>query len=206
MLANDVVKEYPAKAFIQNKLAGHQKTNFTMMSYGMPMNEIENQVPRGCREEFKDYFESGVLLPPAFAVHPTLQRILTLPASKSRSKKLREHIETTWKPNVTLVDLPFLRQGTGLLDVAHNPAELATHLYQGCIWEEPKAPKKLFDYARLFFWRAAMALTKVRDRLVVEALSGDITRVPDSIQNGLLEDRNPVYPIKYDRIHLSNIT
>lgn len=201
----EVIKQYPSKDFVDNALAGHLKARMALAQYGVPTDHMLDVVPQGCRSEFKDYFKTGLLLPPQFALDVKLRAIINAPESDSRYRDIRNHVEATWKPNVTLADLSYLRQGIDLFDVGHNPAELATHLYGGCIWQEPKNPKKLYDYARPFFFKVAHALAKIGDRLIVEALSGDITFVLDKIQTGRVKNRDGACPTKCDRIHLSNI-
>jgi hypothetical protein len=109
-----------------------------------------------------------------------------------------------------LIDTNWVRQGDkyvfiNYFDVAHNPFELAQAVSSSSIPTAPKKTEQLFDWVAQFFLDVAISLAPVRSRLKVEFLQGDVARVLESIRYGARRDRNESYPVKYDRIHASNI-
>ncbi|KAF2646862.1 hypothetical protein P280DRAFT_465013 [Massarina eburnea CBS 473.64] len=169
---------------------------------GRPMEE---RVAEHLKIECRDYSQSCLLLPPKYGMDPELKKLLDLPHSQSRSSQLRTYIEENWKINPTLIDVNYVKQGSNLSEIGHQPFEFERQMYDRCVWLRPKDPKILFDYAVPFFTHAARAVSAVGGRLVVEVLTGDITRVLEGIDKNLLHERDPSFPTKYDRIHLSNI-
>jgi hypothetical protein len=134
-----------------------------------------------------------------------LRAIISLSDSRDRVAKLRQHMENTWKINPTLIDIGSVRQDPDVFDIGHNPFKLEEHLYGGCVWSSPEKGKKLFDYTQPFFIGVARAIEQISEHLTVEIITGDVTRILESIQHGLLTGRDATYPTRYDRIHLSNI-
>jgi hypothetical protein len=164
----------------------------------------EHVAPELCAEHSL-WEKSGYLATPDAFLRPELQSILKITDSKHLATELRRSVEFTWKINPTLVDINFVRQDADLLDVGHLPFELKKKLYKGCIGPTPKKAKKLYDYLHMFFISSARAIERTGERLVVEAVSGDITSILENFKHGLLSERNPSFPTKYDRKHLSNI-
>jgi hypothetical protein len=61
------------------------------------------------RAEYKQWLKTGYLTPPSAFTQKELQAILTIANIGERVLKLRQHLESTWKINRTLVDIGFIR-------------------------------------------------------------------------------------------------
>ncbi|KAF2871213.1 hypothetical protein BDV95DRAFT_619358 [Massariosphaeria phaeospora] len=202
----EAIKKYPAYRFIQNAHKARAQSIVNRSQYGAPPEEYGSTVSKERDLETKDYGACCMLLPPSSALDEDLKKILDLPAtSNDRSRRLQRYTEDTWKPNVTLVDLNYVLQGRDLLDVGHDAMEFAETLYDGCVWPGPKRTTKLYDFAKGYFLATARGISGIRDRLTIEARSGEIGRILEGIRYGHMNDRDPSYPTTYDRIHLSNI-
>lgn len=167
------------------------------------------------KDELRQYRDCALVIPPEHSLHADLQGILQTPKSETRTPRLRDHLFNTWKGNVTLIDLKWIRQGGDAspasrffdpyFDVAHNPFEFAQAVSSASLPTDPEKPKHLYDWTAQFFLDVAVSLATIRDRLKVEFLQGDVVRVLEGIKCGMQPDRNASYPVKYDRIHTSNI-
>jgi hypothetical protein len=162
----------------------------------------------GIKEEQRRFRDCAMILPPASTMHNDLRTILAMSKNESRSTKLRKYIASTWKPNVTMVDFNWVRQsrmGEYSIDVGHDPFDLVYCFCEGVIPSRPQNAQSPMDYVAPFFVNAARSLSAIRDRLTVEWIPGDVAPILENINSGLMRDRDPTYPCKYDRIHASNI-
>jgi hypothetical protein len=176
-----------------------------MRRYGITDEDQLQEIAAALRTEYQQWSKTGYLTPPNTFMNGELRAIISISDSRDRVAKLRQHVENTWKINPTLIDIGFVRQDSDVFDIGHNPFELEGHLYGGCVWPSPEKVKKLFDYTQPFFIGVARAIEQINEHLTVEVFTGDITRLLEGIQHGLLTDRDATYPTRYDRIHLSNI-
>ncbi|KAF2019225.1 hypothetical protein BU24DRAFT_489229 [Aaosphaeria arxii CBS 175.79] len=198
----DVPATYSVHDFLQSRNTRLRTQMDFAQRFGMQVTDFQMPSPEGCEADITDYRASGFLKPPKEMMTPDLQEILD---SEYRSPGLKKHVADQWKINSTLVDLQYLRQGGIDLDPGNDVAEIEDGLYGATMWRAPKNSSKIYDLVYHFFVSVAKGLAQIRERLVVEAISGDITEVIEGIRFGLLKERNTTFPRKYDRIHLSNI-
>jgi hypothetical protein len=136
----EVIKKCSTRDFIHNVCL--TQTGEKLLSGG--------SIPTGCDQEFICAV-SGMLLPPPGTIDTELREILDWPIPSTHEGMLRRHIDNDWKPNVTLIDLPFLDQREGLLDVGQYPGELAAKLFTGrldCTKRSKKAVRRRAELLR----------------------------------------------------------
>jgi hypothetical protein len=201
----EVQDTFTTRDFIRNIIKTRMHNSMNMRRYGITDEDQLQEIAAALRTEYQQWSKTGYLTPPNAFMNGELRAIISISDSRDRVAKLRQHVENTWKINPTLIDIGFVRQDPDVFDIGHNPFELEEHLYGGCVWPSPEKVKKLFDYTQPFFISVARAIEQINEHLTVEVITGDITRLLEGIQHGLLTDRDATYPTRYDRIHLSNI-
>jgi hypothetical protein len=202
---HEVTKAFPTAKFIQGARKAPPQENRHAFSKGHCWQKAEPM-----KEELRQFRDCALVLPSDHATHADLQAILQTPKSESRTSQLRHYLSKTWKENFTLIDMKWVRAGDAsrpdhYFNVGHNPFELAEDLSSARIPTEPERPEQLYDYGAQFFLNVAMSLSAIRDRLKVEFMSGDVVRILEGIKCGAQLDRDVSYPVRYDRIHTSNI-
>jgi hypothetical protein len=202
---NNVAEAFPVEDFIASAKKGAPRNDSGAFEGGYCWEKLEPM-----KDELRQFCDCALIIPPEHAIHVDLQAILRTPKSNTRTSQLRDYLSDTWKGNVTLIDTNWVRQGDkyvfiNYFDVAHNPFEFAQAVSSSSIPTAPKKTEQLFDWVAQFFLDVAISLAPVRSRLKVEFLQGDVARVLESIRYGARRDRNESYPVKYDRIHASNI-
>jgi Domain of unknown function (DUF4470) len=162
---------------------------------------------QGCAEEKKEFENSGFIPPPPslLAREPELEKLTKEPPSDDRSTALRNYVTRNWHPNVMFVDIDFINDGDCEVDLGSSPYELAEHIASSGSYPVFPGSKGLFEHCNIFFAGIAGAIGAYKNRITVEFISGDVVEVLEDIQCGLLPDRKPQFPTKFDRIHLSNI-
>ncbi|KAL8866624.1 MAG: hypothetical protein Q9174_006190 [Haloplaca sp. 1 TL-2023] len=148
---------------------------------------------------------TGALWPPKTVVdaHEPLLQVNREDSWKSNKK----YVCQNWEVNVTLIDgessksrrWEWVSSGVGfdpfeMKDAFQVSGQSATSTKSSC----------LYDDVAPFFHCVAKSIQKLRNRLTVEVIVGEVTVMLDKIQHCLL-DREDLYPQKYDRVHLSNI-
>lgn len=118
---------------------------------------------------------------------------------RSPTKALVQEIESTWRTNVTFVDLEWQRNREGWdglpsteadhmdIDVAHNPFELAIKLVEVRITR--KSAKGLFYRTFDWFHSVARAMNQLQGRYKIEACVGDVIQVLEQIKYGIVGHR-----------------
>ena len=161
-------------------------------------------VPNGCKEERAFWSTTGELqLPDSYR---GMQE-----ASPSTSNE-------AWKINATLFDVVLEKSGGTVEGAPHecffNPFGLADHLYAKTELEVPKEPTCLYDYVAPFFIEVASAIKLLGTRLSIDTVHGEMTAVMENMRHGFLDGHEDLEhnasegkksPMKYDRVHMSNI-
>ncbi|KAI4220875.1 MAG: hypothetical protein LQ349_007983 [Xanthoria aureola] len=122
-------------------------------------------------------------------------------------KNGKEYVCRHWEVNVTLTDEAWTesRRWDWVYGViGFDPFENMEALYELTGLPLPKNQTSLYEFVAAFFQRVAQSLQKLRNRLMVEMLLGEVWGNLDMIQHKIL-DRDQSFPHSYDRIHLSNI-
>ena len=161
----------------------------------------------GCETEIKNFRTTGALWPPASVVkaHEPLLQIdrKGMVGWKNGKEYVCQHGEV----NVTLTDEASTesRRWDWVYGViGFDPFENMEALYELTGLPLPKNQTLLYEFVAPFFHRVAQSLQKLRNRLTVEMLLGEVSGNLDMMRHKLL-DRNQSFPHSYDRIHLSNI-
>ena len=208
-------------AVFQN-LQRQMRSQMNFMDLGL---ELPKKLgPSGCEEEEELFQQTGLVRPPTalLAAHePELAALLAgyIPKGEySKRTKITEYIDTHWKPNVTNIDTEWLQDNVAVdePDVGYNPYEIGDHLFDESGQEPPKNPSGLFDYFKSFFTNVAGSLRALEGRFVIEFIHGEMADVLERLRYNVLEQRNIIsqqnsgpdpesFPIRYDRIHMSNI-
>ena len=122
-------------------------------------------------------------------------------------KNGKEYVCQHWEVNVTLTDEAWTesRRWDWVYGViGFDPFENMEALYEFTELPLPRNRTSLYEFVAPFFHRVAQSLQKLRNRLTVEMLLGEVSGNLDMMRHKLL-DRDQSFPHSYDRIHLSNI-
>lgn len=162
----------------------------------------------GCLNEIDYYRQTGALWPPASLVkHHEPSLMIDRANPMSCWKTAKSHVRQQWKVNVTMLDRGWDNGTTaGGPDgvVAPDPFRLMSELFDLTEIETPKDTTSLYDFVVHFFLRVAQSLAKIRDRLRVETVLGEVSDVLDRIRYGIMA-RKKSFPRSYNRIHMSNV-
>jgi hypothetical protein len=159
-------------------------------------------------KEEQDYFET-IMVSPApnliNAFEPDLGKVLDLPRTESRLKKIEQYIGKNWKINATIFNVASEKAGY-FGDRGDNPFNFRKDVIMAFGLPHGK-DQALGMYASgdFFFSTIATALNKLRDRIYVEIQLGDATKLLEDMRSGLVKERDSTWPIQYDHVHLSNI-
>ncbi len=161
----------------------------------------------GCETEIKNFRTTGALWPPASVVkaHEPLLQIDR--KGMVGWKNGKEYVCQHWEVNVTLTDEAWTesRRWDWVYGViGFDPFENMEALYEFTELPLPRNRTSLYEFVAPFFQRVAQSLQKLRNRLTVEMLLGEVSGNLDMLRHQLL-DRDQCFPHSYDRIHLSNI-
>lgn len=85
-----------------------------------------------------------------------------------------------------------------------DPFVIVSRFYLHTGLDEPTEDPTLYAYVAKFFARVAVAIQRLRDRLVVEVIYGEISDTLEGIRYRIL-DRVDSFPTEYDQVHLSNV-
>ncbi|KAH8655855.1 hypothetical protein BX600DRAFT_515543 [Xylariales sp. PMI_506] len=168
----------------------------------------------------KSFDELMVLLPPDDFVkrrEPALQPLAAVykGAGRGKHKALRDYIDANWKVNITLFDLDFLSLQPGrdrFTQLEFSPFDVIEGFSEARLKDSGSAIDQMgepFDYF-------VIGTLNLGDRLVIEAVVGEMTDFMDRARHNGLNHRNNTssktkehdpakFPVKYDRIHMSNI-
>ena len=192
-----------------------------------PDNPFDFTHPQGCDKERASYEQAGFMWPPkkfGMRHEPELQILLNELEADERAgedvlMEAESYVDTHWLPNVTLSDIDFWAENQDF-SIAHDPFQFvwkASALRMS--WEEPQQnsgfrPSCLCDYGTKAFIEIANSIRRIRKRLTIELMVGEMTEIMDRC----LHDIWPVdmdgsvngldlssFPTKFDKIHMSNV-
>ena len=177
----------------------------------------------------KSFNDLGVILPSKGFAERRDEPLVALmdeyrKGSTAAKQKLGAHIDENWVSNLTLIDFDYSEARNKAEDpmfpmdddeakvpsIESDPTELAR------MFPEIRSGQTVLESLGDFFTTTALMLAHIGgdDRLMIEAVVGDMTDVMERLHWGCLESRssspkaqiNPAkFPRKYDRIHMSNI-
>ena len=167
--------------------------------------------PKGCEKEKSMFLDTGVVLPPDSLLHKyeeplskLLEKAKAGRTATSQLKNIESYLCRNWKTNVTVLDLDWHKKNMALVDVAHDPFEIADNMYMKSGVKPPSSPSRLYDYMTPFLVDTALVIRHLKGRMMVEFIPGEVTAVAEEIRYGL-RDRPQRFPRTYDRVHLSNV-
>jgi hypothetical protein len=178
--------------------------------------------PPGCAKEQAAFRSTGALFGSVSilkAKEPILLRLVQDKLQRGAgSTRIEQYLDENWRPNPTFVDSEWQKVRDDLLkdpNFSHDPFEMEPHFFEESEIEPPKAPSSLFDYASAFFRPVARAFDELKDRMTVELFYGEMSDMMERLRYGILDQRNalqatlpanvPKYPVRFHRIHMSNI-
>lgn len=161
---------------------------------------------KGCKREIHYFKTTGAHWPPETLRQRREPELPSLRDEDATPKKMKLYVLSNWKVNVTMLDVDWQRASHGSLDSAmgFDPYDMMESLYKKTGIEEPKKKSTLYDYVSHFFSHVADVIRRLKGRILVEVIHGEITGVMDKIRHGELE-RNRGFPSSYDQVHMSNI-
>ncbi|KAL8773397.1 MAG: hypothetical protein Q9194_004354 [Teloschistes cf. exilis] len=127
-------------------------------------------------------------------------------SNKKHTKKIKTHVSNTWTMNVTMLDARWqgpLYDTFGAV-LSFDPFGAVDNLYLHTGLERPQQKPCLYNHVARFFAHVATAIGRLRKRLVIEIMDGEVNNMLETIRYNS-SDRPETFPVKYDRVHLSNI-
>jgi len=210
----ETLKRFDTRLIRQLAMSHNVKTSVQLSAMGG-----QSLVPPGCEKERARFLETGMLEPaPEFLKRhdEELQKLLGETSKKSKTE-MGKYLDMNWKTNVTVIDLEWEdnKWTSEPPDMGFHPFDVAGQLIEET-GIKPKDPKRLFDYTTEFFIRAARALGQLEGQLTIEVVMGELLETLEKIRFGLLDRRSDtlqgeknsesdLFPLCYDRIHMSNI-
>ncbi|CAG9987955.1 unnamed protein product [Clonostachys byssicola] len=139
--------------------------------------------------------------------------------SPSDRKALDDYINSTWKPNVTVVDFDFElkseARGTmsGQPFFNWSPCDVALHLFMILPHQLFFSNPGVFEHISAFFRLVSSRLKQLRDQIVIEMVTGEMNDTFERLRYGLLRfgqkaigNLDPIkFPSRFDKIDMSNI-
>ncbi|KAJ8067787.1 hypothetical protein OCU04_003385 [Sclerotinia nivalis] len=165
---------------------------------------------QNCKKEKQMYAKYGFLRPPEktlLSLEPILWELIKTP---SKYNGLRGYIQKNWIFNPTMMDLDWYkdlqrRDRSEAFDFGNDPFDA---LGQFESFYKGQKPSSLFDHVAPLFKGAADAIKKMKQRLHVEVLCGDVIEIAEWLRYNISPTRVPrseKFPTEFDLIHLSNI-
>lgn len=194
-----------------------------IMWYGA---EKASQINDSFPAERKAWEELTAVLPPmGFAKRRDPASVPLIERYKKKSpgalQELSNHIDNNWVTNPTLIDVDYLASTrseelwtSGDTEEDKVPSIEADVLTEATkLMPETPGEGVLEHLGRMFDMIAILTIQFLPDRLMIEALAGEMTDTMERITHNCLPSRSePIggidpstFPPKYDRIHMSNI-
>ncbi|EGG03114.1 uncharacterized protein MELLADRAFT_117429 [Melampsora larici-populina 98AG31] len=141
----------------------------------------------------------------------------------SVKERLSAHIDSQWKPNLTLADIVWENENTrpGSLphpDMSFSPFEIIRDLMMGFLGEKGTSRSSgntLMSIAQYYFMVLGKAISSLRDRMMVEVCFGEMAESLEQMQYQTFDRSTETeskdyltsskWPHKYHIIHMSNI-
>jgi hypothetical protein len=165
------------------------------------------QAPPFCQKEEHFYMRTAILFPPPSQIAKSelvKEReafVKFNPRTNSTiDKAMLDHVDKTWKVNVTMIDLAWEKSRGGwgtrvngvnvdVLDMNHDPFELIDHLLE--LYFGNRAPASASQTFVYWFTMIAKSITTLQSRLHIEAIPGEIMVILEQIRYGLVGHRLP---------------
>jgi hypothetical protein len=203
----DVFALYSTLEVLTRAKTDAQNHTAKMASLIQGMNMAGVREPEETPEE-RDYSDTLLVSPPRNvldAFEPELARLLELPRSKSRLKKIEQHVRKNWKINATILNVA-AEKAEYVSDRGHNPFEFGKDIIK-CFDLSADLVKTdgLYASGKIFFTSVAVSLAELRGHIFVETQLGDATQLMEDIRLGLAKNRESSWPVLYDYVHMSNV-
>ena len=162
---------------------------------------------KGCEKEIEFYRQTGALWPP-ISISTAHEQSLLIDRERPMQgwQNARTHIRRNWKVNVTMLDRGWGIDTTGSVNgvLPADPFRLMSELSDLVMIPTPQDSTSLYEFVASFFLSVARSLDRLRDRLVVECVLGEVSSVLECITHGI-SDREKKFPRSFNRLHLSNV-
>ena len=208
---------YRAAAIAKRVVKMETEMRQQAQAYGV---KSAKQNPQGCEKEVALNHNTAMLFPPEALMKDRSTQWWQYMEHCKRTgqvptKSLEQQIESNWKTNVTIIDIEGLTERDDkdpTPDVGFNPWQLPDQLYNSTAKHQPDNPTCLYDYVSPFFLETASAMKRLRHKLTIEVVSGDLYTALDMIRHSCLESRKnnqanekdaSNFPSLYGRIHMS---
>ncbi|THX57750.1 hypothetical protein D6D11_03085 [Aureobasidium pullulans] len=202
---------------------------------GQGRTGAEDHVPPFCERDDVIFWTYGIVMPQGELAAKHEKQLLQLIEGQKLSprgpplpdRKITDHIDRNWKPNVTLVDIDWeakrqRRDSKDPPDFTFNPPELAYVMFacqEFLLFCPDEQHAKIFglsnllEYFELFFRSTMLALKELRSRLCVEIVVGEMNDCLERIHHDTWSTRGQKqgkfdpqqFPKLYNRVHMSNI-
>ncbi|EAQ82947.1 hypothetical protein CHGG_10765 [Chaetomium globosum CBS 148.51] len=183
----------------------------------------------GFKLDRKSFEDLGVVLPSKGFAERRDEPLVALmkryrQGSEDAKQKLAAHIDENWVTNLTLIDFdysevrnyaddplyPMVDDEDEVPAIEGDPTEIAN------MFPAISSNKGVLENVGDFFTTTALMLARLggENRLMIEAMVGEMTDVMERLRWDCLEARSPLpdakinparFPRQYDRIHMSNI-
>jgi hypothetical protein len=194
-----------------------------IMWYG---REKASQINDSFPAERKAWEELTVVLPPqGFAKRRDPASVPLIERYKKKTpgalQELSDHIDNSWVTNPTLIDVDYVEATRSEEFWTHEnneedkvPSIEADVLTEATKFMPERPGKGMLEHVGMIFDMIALVMTSfLPDRLMIEALTGEMTDIMERITHNCLPSRSmPIggidpsrFPRRYDRIHMSNI-
>lgn len=186
---------------------------------------IDIKAPPGCEDNGPDalgYKDFTVMLPHTDLLkkhEPRLSKLFTAYARKisstSARQKVEEYLDSTWQPNVTLIDIDYENKRetkrSPLMDF--RPHEVVRHLFGNIPAAFVGNTHGVLNHFISFFDFIAVWMSRLQSRIVIEVILGEMVDVCERLRHGILRQHQEklgklepsTFPKTYDGIHMSNI-
>lgn len=140
--------------------------------------------------------------------------------NKNEKARVSAHIDSTWKPNITLADITWEKENSRMPrpDLTFTPFEVMANLMKGCMGEQGTSPacgERLMNVVEFYFVMVGKSISGLRERMLVEVCLGEMSDCLEKLQYQTLaratetESKDCLvsskWPHKYHVIHMSNI-
>lgn len=198
------------------------------------MLQMYGQDPRtetepGFEPDRKSFDDLGVVLPSTDFARRRDEPLVALmekyrKGSEAAKQKLAAHIDKNWVTNLTLIDFDYSDPRNNANDPLYPmvddedrvPAIETDPIELGMMFPQLSGGQGVLEHVGGFFSTTALMLAQfgVDDRIMIEAMVGEMTDIMERLRWDCLESRSPSpgakidlakFPRKYDRIHMSNI-
>jgi hypothetical protein len=205
------------------KLTQQQLLEQQMNDAGL-LDDIDIISPPGCEDNGPDalyYKDLTVMLPQTDLLEkhePHLLKLFTAYAGRksiAAKKKVEEYLDSTWQPNVTLVDLDYenKREERHHPLLSFRPHEVVRDLFGNIPIAYVGKTHGVLNHFTGFFDFIATCMSKIQSKIVIEVVLGEMADVCERFRHGILHQHQEklgkldpsTFPKAFDGVHMSNI-